>query len=137
MPSTHSFKANQKLKSQKNIQALFLTGKAFYVSPFFKVIYQLQPSPQPTIPKIGVSVSKKHFKKAVHRNTIKRQIRETYRTQNQTLKQSTTQHALQFFVLYTQTQHPQYQALSAAMAQVIKKLSTIIQTQAPSATNPA
>ncbi|CAN5881880.1 hypothetical protein BH24BAC1_BH24BAC1_21370 [soil metagenome] len=43
------------------------------------MVYTRQPGADPALPQVLVTVSKKHFKKAVDRNRIKRQIREAYR----------------------------------------------------------
>ncbi len=52
----------------------------------------------------GVTVGKKHFKKAVHRNHIKRLVREVYRLQKLPLKETllrTKQLYLKVFFIYS------------------------------------
>ena len=65
---------NERLKSRKQIEQLFDSGKSFTIFPF-KVYYFLSPlttqdSRLTTF--FGVGVSGKNFKKAVDRNRIKR-----------------------------------------------------------------
>ena len=68
---------SERLKSRKQIEELFLSGNNFSQFPI-RVSYQFEASEKPTF-QIGVSASKKYFKKAVDRNRIKRLLRETYR----------------------------------------------------------
>lgn len=77
-----------RLKSRKAIDQLFKDGKSFTVFPF-RVIYQftkLPVSPDAFQLQAGFSVSKRHFKKAVDRNRIKRLMREAYRLQKNELE---------------------------------------------------
>ena len=66
----------QKLKSKRELDLLFEKGRWKTVGNLRIVTYS---SPDLTGIKIGVSVSKRYFKKAVHRNRIKRLLREAYR----------------------------------------------------------
>lgn len=73
----------EKLKQDKEISLLFEKGKWKSVGNIRMKIYQI-PEEQSVAkifhqPKVSVSVSKKLFKKAVHRNRIKRLLREVYR----------------------------------------------------------
>lgn len=73
-----SFKKIEKLKGQKLIEKLFSEGKSVAAYPL-RLVY-LKTSFEDSVKiKTGVSVSKKHFKKAVDRNRIKRLMREAYR----------------------------------------------------------
>ena len=77
-----------RLKSRKVIDCLFKDGKSFTVFPF-RVIYQftkLPVTPDAFQLQAGFSVSKRHFKKAVDRNRIKRLMREAYRLQKNELE---------------------------------------------------
>lgn len=69
-----TFNKNEKLKSQKAIEQLFAEGKSFSAYPL-RMIYLKNDDMR----KVGVSVSKRNFKKAVDRNRIKRLLREGYR----------------------------------------------------------
>ncbi|WP_310377401.1 ribonuclease P protein component [Flavobacterium sp.] len=73
---------NEKLKSKITIDLLFSKGKSVSKYPLRLVYaqsdYGIDEASEQKI-KIGVSVSKKHFKKAVDRNYFKRVLRETYR----------------------------------------------------------
>lgn len=72
----------QKLKSKKTIDSLFSEGKSVSKFPlrlvYVESSFGLDISKNEKL-KIGVSVSKKNFKKAVDRNHFKRLLREIYR----------------------------------------------------------
>jgi len=76
---TNSYPSHEKLKKKYEIDLLFGKGKWFSVDNI-RIIH-LKSSEKLTIDshKIGVSVSKKFFKRAVDRNRIKRLLRESYR----------------------------------------------------------
>jgi len=67
----------EKLKSHTTIGRLFTEGKSVAKYPL-RLVYV--PIDAGANHEIGVSVSKKYFKKAVDRNYYKRVLRETYRT---------------------------------------------------------
>jgi ribonuclease P protein component len=71
------FPKSQRLNSKIKIDRLFTDGKAFLVYPL-RTVYFIS-SENPSGVEVLISVPKKKFKKAVHRNRIKRLIRETYR----------------------------------------------------------
>ncbi|WP_024741889.1 ribonuclease P protein component [Tenacibaculum maritimum] len=77
----------ERLKSKKLIGRLYSEGKSVKVFPL-RMVY-LQANHTSNFPaQIGVSVPKRIFKKAVHRNRIKRLLRETYRKQKYTVYNS-------------------------------------------------
>ena len=79
-----SYPKAEKLKSKKIIDLLFSEGKSVSKYPL-RLVY-IQHDFEGDIPlKIGVSVSKKYFKKAVDRNYYKRLLRECYRLNKQLL----------------------------------------------------
>lgn len=73
-----TYPKNEKLKSRNTIDALFTQGKSVSKFPL-RLVYLQQDLEEGEIIKMGVSVSKKYFKKAVDRNYYKRVLRETYR----------------------------------------------------------
>lgn len=73
-----SFSKDEKLKSKKTIESLFTNGKSVAQYPLRLVFVEV--NDEQNVPlKMGVSVSKKYFKKAVDRNYFKRVLRECYR----------------------------------------------------------
>jgi len=73
-----TYPKNEKLKSKITIGLLFSEGKSVSKYPL-RLVYYADASTEAQKIKMGVSVSKKHFKKAVDRNYFKRVLRETYR----------------------------------------------------------
>jgi len=79
----------ERLKSAKSIEYLFSEGKAINAYPLRLVFVS---NPNSTVPmQCAFSVSKRHFKKAVDRNKIKRLLRESYRKIKPTLNQNLSQ----------------------------------------------
>ena len=88
MAKTFGLNKNEKLKSRKAVEELFARGKSQNIFPI-RVSYQFFPveaEGQAGL-QIGVSVSKRYFKKAADRNRIKRLLREAYRLQKNELLQ--------------------------------------------------
>ncbi len=77
------YPTKEKLKQKKEIDLLFQKGKWLTNGDLRVISIDLNKKPQEGLSvenqKVGVSVSKRYFKKAVHRNRIKRQLREVYR----------------------------------------------------------
>ena len=79
-----TFRKEERLRKEKDIQELFDKGSSFYLFPF-KVFVLLNEQAEYPSHQILISVSKKNFKRAVDRNKIKRRVREAYRLQKQIL----------------------------------------------------
>ena len=73
-----TYPKNERLKSKTTIGLLFSEGKSVSKYPL-RLVYCPVGENSEEKTKIGVSVSKKYFKKAVDRNYFKRVLRETYR----------------------------------------------------------
>ncbi|MGY5355271.1 ribonuclease P protein component [Wenyingzhuangia sp. IMCC45467] len=69
---------NQKLKSRKAIAQLFVEGQSVKSFPI-KMIYFPVNNCETNQTKVAFSVPKRNFKLAVHRNRVKRLLREAYR----------------------------------------------------------
>ncbi len=77
------YSKKEKLKQKKQIDYLFAKGKWKTNGNLRVISVNLEKKPsadfQVLQQKVGVSVSKKYFKKAVDRNRIKRLLRDAYR----------------------------------------------------------
>ena len=94
---SNTYPKQEKLKSKTTIDLLFSQGKSVSKFPL-RLVYCPVDLPQGESIKMGVSVSKKYFKKAVDRNYFKRVLRETYRLNKTVLLQNTNQKfAFMFF----------------------------------------
>ncbi len=75
----YRYPKEEKLKSKKIIDALFIEGRSVKSFPL-RLVFKKTILPIDTITiQAGVSVSKRNFKRAVSRNRIKRLMRESYR----------------------------------------------------------
>ena len=91
----------EKLKSRKRVEDLFATGKSLGVFPL-RVYFKFLPvgNEEEAALQIGVTVSKKHFKKAADRNRIKRLLREAYRLQKEPINSFVKERNLKGLVFF-------------------------------------
>lgn len=73
------YSREEKLKKNTEIALLFEKGKWRSCGNLRLIILKDKPDQPVEQHKFGVSVSKRYFKKAVHRNRVKRLLRECYR----------------------------------------------------------
>jgi ribonuclease P protein component len=129
MPHRLRFPKAERLKSRKQIDQLFSGGKAFSVFPV-RTIYQFAPGEKGSL-QVGVTASKKHFKRAVDRNRIKRLLREAYRLQKEDLfVQVKTLNKTGFlFFIYTDKTIADFETVKTAMGKSLQRLSKILQSE--------
>lgn len=119
---------NERLKSRKQIEQLFSSGKKFVVAPF-RIFYQVDgewsTGKEKNVLQFGIGVSAKNFKKAVDRNKIKRLTREAWRLQKNNLKKKLISSELQLnvFLIYTAKHVPAFDHIREKVALVLEKLS--------------
>lgn len=77
---SNSFPSIEHLKHKRKFDELFSSGKRDFKHPIM-VLWKETEVQNSTPLQAGFSVPKKHFKKAIERNRIKRRLREAYRTQ--------------------------------------------------------
>lgn len=129
MAKRFGFGKAEKLKSRKQIEELFLSGKSFAASPL-RVIYKFEPAEEPIV-QVGVTVNKKNFKRAVDRNRIKRLLREAYRLQKEGLVNTAKENKKKgflFFMFTDKTISPfkvVKEAMEKALARLEKKAAEI------------
>ncbi|MBY0347702.1 MAG: ribonuclease P protein component [Hydrotalea flava] len=128
MSGLFSYSKHEKLKSRKQIEVLFVKGMQLYSYPF-KILYQIAPrTGDDAVLKAGVTVSSRHFKKAVQRNRIKRLMREAYRLNKVKLQQLLTEkpHQLYLFIIYVGKEMPNQQKLHSASHKLLVQLYQIL-----------
>ena len=138
--SRHTFSKQEKLKSRREIDAVFSGGKAFTAPPI-RVMYLLKGTTaekqaielENTVVNLsnvqaGVSASKKNFRKAVDRNRIKRLLREAYRLHKRPLllKMATKNHSLSIFFLFIDKSLPTFAVIEDKIKYCIKRLGKIV-----------
>jgi len=113
-----TYPKKEKLKSTKTIDLLFSEGKSVYKFPLRLVYIPVLNSNEKL--KFGVSVSKKHFKKAVERNYFKRVLRECYRlNKNLILDHLDQPYAIMFF--YQTKERLTYEEINTKTIQLFEK----------------
>lgn len=117
-----SFPNNEKLKSRKTIDTLFSAGKSVGKYPL-RLAYVESASGETEKIKMGVSVSKKYFKKAVDRNYIKRVLRETYRHNKHLLADTITDKPHAFMLLYQSKDRLSYDEINSKTVQLFEKFA--------------
>ena len=78
MKNDQKFRKAERLCHKKLIEELFQSGRSFYSYPF-RLVWMPVTSPIDYSAQMAISVQKRHFKKAVDRNLLKRRVREAYR----------------------------------------------------------
>ncbi|MEI6947446.1 ribonuclease P protein component [Paraflavisolibacter sp. H34] len=115
----------EKLKSRKEVGILFANGKSVGVFPI-RVSYRFLPVGEGERAglQVGVSASKRNFKRAVDRNRIKRLLREAYRLQKKDLLAHLEKEGLKGFVffLYVDKTLPPYATVFQTMGKCLRTL---------------
>ncbi len=125
-----TYPKNEKLKSKITIGLLFSEGKSVSKYPL-RLVYNSVVLKEGEKIKIGVSVSKKHFKKAVDRNYFKRVLRETYRLNKHLLIDHLDQ-SYSFMLFYQTKERLSYQEINTKTVQLFEKfIAQIIPKELP------
>ena len=120
-----SYPKNEKLKSHKTIDRLFSEGKSVSKYPLRLVYVENTDVQNSEKILMGVSVSKKYFKKAVDRNYFKRVLRECYRLNQNLLKENLSKpYALMFF--YQTKEKLSYQEIEEKTLQLFQKFNETV-----------
>lgn len=114
-----------RLKSRKQIDSLFKEGCSFRVGPI-KIMYQLDDNGEEPL-QLGVTAPSRNFKKAVDRNRIKRLMREAWRLNCITLKDSMEKQStfLVVFLIYTGKSLPTYPLIEDKIKVAIHQLGEL------------
>ena len=116
-----TYPKHEKLKSKTTIDLLFSEGKSVSKYPL-RLVYVENIEPNAELIKMGVSVSKKYFKKAVDRNYFKRVLRETYRL-NKYLLIDHLEKPYAFMFFYQSKERLSYQEIEEKTIQLFQKFN--------------
>lgn len=119
-----TYPKSEKLKSKNTIDLLFSEGKSVSKYPL-RLVYVAGTFGENVPIKMGVSVSKKHFKKAVDRNYFKRVLRETYRLNKHMLLDNTDK-PYAFMLLYQSKDRLLYEEINTKTIQLFEKFLNAI-----------
>lgn len=122
----YSYTRKEKLKKQKLIDTLFQKRKSVNSFPI-KAFFAFPEEKMDICLKAGVGTSKRNFKRAVHRNRVKRLLREAWRLHKEELKSSLEQQQKQMiiFLHYSDKELPTMELIDEKITILVKKLIQI------------
>lgn len=112
-----TFRKSERLYQKKKIKELFTRGSSFYLYPF-KVIFLKDEDLANN--QVLISVPKRNFKKAVHRNLLKRRIREAYRLNKALFK---IPDKLQIAYIYTSKELLEFNVIEKKLNKTTERLN--------------
>jgi ribonuclease P protein component len=119
----YTYPKNEKLKSRIVIEDLFSKGNSVSKYPLRLVYISIDSDVNEGFDgkiKMGVSVSKKYFKRAVDRNYFKRVLRETYRL-NKHLLLDKLEKPMAFMFFYQTKDRLSYQEIDCKTKELFEK----------------
>jgi ribonuclease P protein component len=107
---------------KSSFDELFLSRKAIYGNGL-KIVWMAKEH-ETVLAQVAVSVSKRNFKRAVHRNLLKRRIREAYRLHKASLQQKLTELdlSISFIFIYTIKEIKEYHEIEENVIHSLLKL---------------
>jgi ribonuclease P protein component len=112
------FPKSERLHSRKYIKELFDKSSSFFLYPFKVIFLPAQPG---ETNQVLISVSKKKLKRAVHRNLIKRRIREAYRLNKYILESGPQK---QIGLIYVSSDLMEFSDIQKKLIRILRKLTT-------------
>ncbi|MCH7514379.1 MAG: ribonuclease P protein component [Bacteroidetes bacterium] len=122
-----TFRKNERLCRKKYIRELFDEGSSFFIYPF-KILYLIHTHTDVSNRQLLISVSKKHHKKAVDRNLIKRRIREAYRINKHILDIYPDKNIF-FSYIYIDNELLPFKKIESKLKQALIRLKDILGTE--------
>jgi len=119
-----TFSKRERIVSRKLIEQLFSKGSSQSMSAFpLRIVYmQKERDGEPL--QVLVSVSKRHFKHAVDRNRVKRQIREAYRLHKHLLAQRIPEGiSIALAFIWLSDEHYSSQRIEKSVSRLMEKVA--------------
>ncbi len=120
-----SFPKKERMVSRLEIEKLFGGFRPHSVVRYpLRMVYTLEERRQGDVPvRLLVSVSKRHFKHAVDRNRVKRQLREAYRKNKQLLYSAIPDdQQLKIACVWLSDHHEQSAVIESDFVQLVKRI---------------
>jgi ribonuclease P protein component len=119
-----TFSKQERLCNRRLISQLFLKGQTFHVKPF-RVTWMTVAEALPSPVQVMMSVPKYNFRKAVHRNLIRRRMREAYRLNKTALAGhfSSAGHQLIFSITYAAKEIHEFDLIQAKIILLLQRLT--------------
>lgn len=120
--ASFTLQKHERLKSKKLIEELFNSGKSSFSYPIKLMYLELSDLDSPL--KMSVTVPKRHFKKAVDRNHMKRKVREAYRLHKSDLEQRLIASGRQMvcMLILVSKEKEEYCVIESAIKKLLKRL---------------
>ena len=122
MMKKKAFPKEERLCSKRLIEDLFRKGSSFFIYPYRVTFRRTEDF---TMAQVLLSVPKRRFPRAVHRNLLKRRMREAYRVQKGELLFPALQgkpYGLAIAIQYVSNELLDFNNLRLKMAAVLKKM---------------
>jgi len=122
MPHPFAFPKSEHLCLKSTFNELFDLGKAIY-SNNYRIVWIANCDDKKTA-HVAFSVSKRFFKRAVHRNVLKRRTREAYRLHKASLYKtlSELEISVNFIFIYTRKEIKEYREIEENVIHSLSKL---------------
>ncbi len=120
MSTEQTYKQSERLKSRKDIDALFENQENIFSFPI-KLIYKVN---HDAVNKVCISVPKRIFKKAVDRNRVKRQILECYRLNKAVFYDQNPAKTFNMMFVYIHKNKLDYRKIEKSIIQILSQLSS-------------
>ena len=122
MMERKTFSKEERLCSKRLIDNLFRDGSSFLIHPYRVVFMRTE---EASAVQVMLSVPKRRFRRAVHRNLLKRRMRECYRLQKNKLLYPAFEgkpYGLVIAIQYVSNKPLDFSVLRDRMAAVLEKL---------------
>ncbi len=119
-----TFKKEERLCSKIVLDKLFTEGKSVFSYPFKYVFIPIEDTETPI--QIVFSVPKRNFKRAVHRNQIRRRIREAFRLNKPSFNESMADKRIALMVIYTEKEILDFKLIQSGLIKGFRKISSAL-----------
>ena len=115
------FRKEERLRSVKEIAALFSEGKSAVTYPI-KIVWKITDSEFPFSAKAAFSVSSRVFKNAVDRNLLKRRMKEAYRKNKHDFYTALGETKINIMFVYIAKEKLDYSRIEISVVTALKKV---------------
>ena len=123
----YTFKTTDRLKSTKSITAVYKDGVTGFCHPFrYAFLHEKSDTPVNDPCQIMIAVPKRRFPLAIHRNLLRRRIREAYRINKHLLHHTLAENNLTMalVITYVATTLDAYSAIERKLIVLLRQIAT-------------